>query len=56
MPTLQEIEAGVGINYLTVSKYLKMMERMGMLERSQGKMDAIRLIRREAKWNALIDS
>lgn len=54
MPTLYEIEAGVGINYTTISRYLDKMQLMGMLERPAGKVRAIKLIRREANWDALI--
>jgi SOS-response transcriptional repressor LexA len=55
MPTLKEIEAGVRLNHNSVSRYLDKMELMGMLERPEGKVRAITLIRRQANWNALID-
>jgi len=54
IPTLREIEAGVGINYTTVIRYLHKLELMGMLERQAGKIRAITLIRREANWSTLL--
>lgn len=54
MPTLKEIEAGIGINYTTISGYLDKMELIGMLQRPPGKVRTITLIRWEANWNALL--
>jgi hypothetical protein len=35
-------------------KYLDKMDYMGMIERNPGQVRGIKLIRREANWNALI--
>jgi DNA-binding transcriptional regulator YhcF (GntR family) len=55
IPSLKEIAAAAEVNPKTLNKYLDQMELMGMLERMEGKARAIRLIRRDANWNALVN-
>ena len=55
VPSHKEIAAALEVNPKTLNKYLDQMQLMGMLERPEGKVRAIKLIRREANWNALIE-
>jgi DNA-binding IclR family transcriptional regulator len=53
-PSQAEIAHGVQMHYTTLMKYLDKMDHMGMIERNPGQVRGIKLIRREANWNALI--
>lgn len=52
-PTLSLMADQLSMNLMTLRKYLGMMHEMGMIERA-GNQRGIKLIRRQANWNALV--
>ncbi len=53
-PTVQEIGARLKIGHKTVKNFLLKLELVGMIEIRRHRPLAIRLIRREPNWNALV--
>jgi len=55
-PSVKEIAAAIDLGASGTSGLLATMEVTGMIERPVGKVRAIRLLKREANWNALIEN
>lgn len=53
-PTNLETAATMKFSVAVLARYLRIMEKVGMIERANGQRRGIRLLQRKANWNALV--